>query len=254
MKRIFSSMLSAESSARRMSLALSFSLGLTVMASGLFGSPCAVATVTTYEASGFQCTIEGYTFEDFTFSDSQTGGATLLTTDQITVNPTFSTPSSVAFQFFGDFNSAAGQTEEYIVQYELDPILPHITGEGVDLGPADPVTLTGQFCGNGMLVGGYVAGQPTNCSGTDPSGIFPLTVPTAGDGTSASKPFPLVVTDVDTRLILDLSGISSTTYFGTNAIINGADVPEPSTSLWLAPGIFGLLWLRKRFVTAAPKV
>ncbi len=251
MKKIFILMLARPNMGHRMALALLFALGLTSLPSKVFASPapCAVASVLTYQASGFQCTIEGYTFEDFMFIDSGSPGATLLTPDQITVNPTFSTPNSVAFQFFGDFATTADQTEEYIVQYELDPVLPHITGEGIDLGPADPVTLTGQFCGNGTLVGNYVAGSPTNCSGTNQSGIFPLTLTTTGDGTIASAEFPSIVTDVDTRLVLDLSGDSSTTFFGTNADITGvSNVPEPSTSLWLAPGMFGLLWLRKKWL------
>jgi hypothetical protein len=253
MKQIFIRMFARSNTGHRMALALLFTLGLTLVAPGVFASPapCVVASVATYQASGFQCTVEGYTFEDFTFSDSETGGATLLTPSQITVNPTFSTPNSVAFQFFGDFATTADQTEEYIVQYELDPVLPHITGEGIDIGPADPVTLTGQFCGNGMLVGDFVAGSPTNCSGTNPSGIFPLTLVTTGDGTIASAPFASIVTDVDTRLVLDLSGSSSTTFFGTNADITAvSSVPEPSTSLWLAPGMFALLWLRKRWLAS----
>jgi hypothetical protein len=236
----------SESSGRRVPLALLFALALTFVTSSVFGSPlpCPTAPVTTYEAPNFQCVIEGYTLEDFTFSDSETGGATLLPAGEITVNPTFSTPASVAFQFFGAFSAAAGQTEEYIVQYELDPLLPQITGQGIDLGPSDPVTLTGQFCGNGMLVGPYAAGSPTNCSGTNTAGIFPLTLQTTGNDTTASASFPLTATTVDSRLILDLTGPSSATYFGTNADIIAT--PEPSTSLWLAPGMLALLWLRKK--------
>ena len=249
-------MFSAGSSGYRMPLAFVFALGLTSVAPALYAGPCTVASVTTYETSGFTCTIEGYTFEDFTFSDSQTGGATLLTTDQITVDPTFSTPDSVSFQFEapvdGAFSAALGQTEEYIVQYELDPLVPRITGQGIDLGPADPVTLTGQFCGNGMLVGPYVAGSGANCSGTNTSGIFPLNLMNTVDNTLVTGTFPLVVTDVDTRLILDLDGSSSpssTTYFGTNADITPSvsGVPEPSSLLWLAPAMFAMLWLRKKW-------
>ncbi len=240
----------SESSGRRLPSALLFALGLTFVASTLFGSPlpCPTAPVTTYQPIGFQCTIEGYTLEDFSFSDSETGGATLLTPGEITVNPTFSTPASVAFQFFGAFSAASGQTEEYVVQYELDPLLPQITGQGIDLGPSDPVTLTGQFCGNGMLVGPYVPGNPTDCSGTNPAGIFPLTLQTTGNDTTASALFPVTATTVDTRLVLDLTGPSSATFFGTNADIvpTSSAVPEPSTSLWLAPGMLALLWLRKK--------
>jgi hypothetical protein len=255
MKRIFMRMFAAELSGQRVLLALLFTLGLTFVAPGLLGSPvlpCPVASVATYETLG-QCTIEGFTFEDFTFSESQTGGATLLTPSQITVNPTFSTPNSVSFQFFGDFSSAADQTEEYIVQYELDPVLPQIVAQSIDLGPADPVTLIGQFCGNGSLVGAYVAGSPANCSGTNEAGIFPLNLAvTSTDGSPQTTPpaqFPLIATDVDTRLVLDLDGLSSTTYFGTNAELTG--VPEPSTSLWLAPGMLALFWLRKKWLANA---
>lgn len=248
-------MFTAELSGQRVLLALLFTLGLTFVAPGLLGSPvlpCPVASVATYETLG-QCTIEGFTFEDFSFNDSSTGGATLLAASQITVNPTFSTPNSVSFQFFGNFSvSEADQTEEYIVQYELDPVLPQIVAQSIDLGPADPVTLTGQFCGNGTLVGVYVAGSPATCSGTNESGIFPLNLQvTSTDGSfqTTSAQFPLIATDVDTRLILDLNGQSSTTYFGTNAELTG--VPEPSTSLWLAPGMLALFWLRKKWLANA---
>jgi len=243
----------AELSGQRVLLALLFTLGLTLVAPGLLASPCPVASLATYQTLG-TCTIEGFTFTLEDFIETPTGGATLLTPNQITVNPTFSTPNSVSFQFYGAFSSAADQTEEYIVQYELDPVLPQIVAESIDLGPADPVTLTGQFCGNGTLVGGYVAGtlQPT-CSGTDESGIFPKHLQvTSTDGspqTTPPSPFPLIATDVDTRLILDLNGASSTTYFGTNADLTG--VPEPSTTLWLAPGMLGLFWLRKKWLSNA---
>jgi hypothetical protein len=244
-------MFTAELSGQRVLLALLFTLGLTLVAPGLLGSPvlpCPVASVATYLTLG-QCTIEGFTFEDFTFSESSNAS---LSPSQITVNPTFSTPSSVSFQFFGAFSSVADQTEEYIVQYELDPVLPQIVAQSIDLGPADPVTLIGQFCGNGTL-GAYVAGSPANCSGTNESGIFPLNLTvTSSDGSSKTTPpalFPLIATDVDTRLVLDLVGQSSTTYFGTNAELTG--VPEPSTSLWLAPGMLALFWLRKKWLANA---
>lgn len=252
-------MITAKLNGKRMVFNLLFILGLTLLAPALFGSPvpCPIAPVTTYQAPGYECLIEGYTLQDFSFPPpTQTGGATLLTASQITVNPSFSTPDSVSFQFFGAFSAAAGQTAEYIVQYNLDPLLTQITGQGIDIGPADPVNLTGQFCGNGMLVGPYVAGSPTNCSGTNPAGIFPLTLFTSGDSTIATGAFATTVTTVDTRLILDLVGDSNTTYFGTNADIiptgggggQVSGVPEPSTSLWLVPGMFAALWLRKKWL------
>ena len=137
------------------------SLILTVLASGLSGTPlpCVTGTVADYQASGFQCSMGSYTVEQFTFRDSETGEAPLVSPSNITVVPTYNQASGIAVEFLGDFNISAGQTAQYIIQYELDPLLPNLTGTSISTGPNDPVTLTGQFCGNGTLAA-YVAGQP----------------------------------------------------------------------------------------------
>lgn len=223
-----------------------FIFGFTLLGTALVGSPipaCGVASLSTYDAPGYECTIDGYTLEDLTFNSTQTGGATLLTDNQIMVDPT-SDSTGVSFQFNGDFVSAADQTEEYIFQYELDPPLPKVTGATVVTGPGDPITLTGQFCGNGMLVGNYVAGQPTSCSGTDTSGIFPADVVVVGNNSSGSVQFPSLVTDLDSRLVLDLDGASSITSFGSTTDLSS--VPEPSMAFLLAPLMLGFMLLRKR--------
>lgn len=234
---------------QRIWLFLLAGFGLTLFAPGLFASPvpCSEATVASYDTAGFQCTIDGYTLEDFSFSDSSTGDAPLLTSSQITVDPSV-TATGISVQFLGDFNVPSGRTAEYIVQYELDPVLPKVTGIDVDLGPSDPVTLTGQFCGNGTFSGSYVPGVPTGCTGTDPSGIFPATLVTTGNNTSANAIFPVPVTDLDTRLVLDLDGPGSTTSFGSTASLSS--VPEPSSLLWLAPAFVALVCLRRRFANA----
>jgi hypothetical protein len=233
---------------RRLWLVSGFAFGLALFTPALFGDPippCVAASLSTYDATGFQCIVDGYTLEDVTFSSSQTGGATLLTDSQITVDPTVTTGPNVEFD--ADFVSLEGQTEEYIFQYELDPVLPKITSASAKTGPGDPVTLTGQFCGNGTL-GAYVAGQPTSCSGSNTSGIFPATLVVDGNNMSASATFPSAVTDLDSRLILDLDGASSITSLGSTATLGV--VPEPSTSLFLAPGMLAFLWLRKRWLAS----
>lgn len=228
-------------------LVIGFAFGLSLLTPALFGDPlpaCVEASLSTYDASGFQCTIDGYSLEDVTFSSSQTGGASLLSDSQITVDPTITTGVSVAFE--GDFVAAAGQTEEYIVQYELDPQLPRISGVSADTGKGDPITLTGQFCGNGTL-GAYVADMPTSCSGSDTSGIFPTNLQIDGNDMFATAEFPTLVTNLDSRLVLDLDGPASVTSFGSTANVSNV-VPEPSTGLFLAPGMLAILWLRKRFL------
>jgi hypothetical protein len=227
----------------------------TLLAPALFGNPlptCGVASLATYDAAGYQCTLGDFTLEDFTFSSTQTGGATLLSDSQITVDPTSSSSTGISLQFNGNFTALADQTEQYVFQYELDPVLPRISGPSIDLGPNDPVSLTGEFCGNGTIVSSpntNPSTQPT-CSGNDPAGIFPakLQISGAPAGASLNYAFPQLVTNLDSRLILDLDGPASVQTFGTTA--NLTPTPEPSTVLWLTPALFAALWLRKSRLSA----
>lgn len=227
------------------------SLALATFSPALFAdpiAPCTASTVSVYDAEGFQCTIDGYTLEDFIFSESQTGGASLLSDSQINLDPTL-TDGGFGLEFSpvdgGAFSVPSGQTAQYIFQYELDPPLPRITGGSVSTGPGDPVTLTGQFCGNGTL-DPYVVGQPTNCSGSNPSGIFPATAVVNGNNMSTNYTFPMVVTDLDTRLILDLDGPAYVSSFGTSVNVAPTPTPEPSSFLFVAPAMLGLIILQRR--------
>lgn len=235
---------------RTKSLFLMTTLALTALASGISGTPlpCATGTVADYQASGFQCSMGSYTVEQFTFSESETGEAALLSPSNITVMPSYNSASGIAVEFFGGFSVSAGQTAQYVIQFELDPLLPNLTGTSISTGPNDPVTLTGQFCGNGTLAP-YVAGQAPTCTGTATSGIFPLMLTITGNNQATSQNFPVAVTTIDTRLILDLTGPASITSFGTATSFATPDVaqaPEPSSALLLASGLFVFLWGRKK--------
>jgi hypothetical protein len=188
----------------------------------------------------------------FTFVSSSTGEASLVTASQITVDPTGSTPTSLSLQFStpGGFHVNQGQTAEYIFRYLLDPLLPGIGGPIVDLGPNDPVTLTGEFCGDGTLSSAPKA-QPVVCIGSATTGIFPARLQIVGTGTPASQSFqfPSLVTTMDNRLILDLVGPANLASFGWGATVNGTGptpAPEPSTLLLLTPALLALTWARKR--------
>jgi hypothetical protein len=227
-------------------------LALAVLTPGLSGTPlpCVVGTVADYQAAGFQCTMGSYTLEQFTFSDSATGGASLVDPSNISVVPTFNAATGIAVEFDANFSANVGQTAQYIIQYELDPLLPRLTGTSISTGPNDPVTLTGQFCGNGTLAA-YVAGQPTSCTGTAIAGIFPLTLTITGNNQMNSQSFPVLVTDIDTRLILDLEGPASVYTFGMATSFATPDIslsPEPSTFLLLASGLFALICCRRKLV------
>jgi hypothetical protein len=219
---------------------------LALFAPAVFAAPCEVAPLTTYEAAGFTCTIDGYTLSDLTFTSSSTGGAPVAPDSDITVNP-FIDSSGYVIQFESDdFVNDTSGTAEYIAQYELDPVFPRINGIDMDLGPADPPNLIGQFCGNGTFTGPFDPSNPTTvgCEGTDPSGIFPLALgPLDTNNSDVSGDFPIPVTDVDNRLILQLEGPSSAQWFEEGISLT---TPEPSMLALLIPGLVGLLLLGKR--------
>lgn len=223
----------------------------------LFASPqsptslCGQSSLAVYLTEG-ACTIGAYTLKDFTFASSGTGGANLLSASQIMVDPTGSTINDISLQFSaaGGFQAAAGQTAEYILHWNLDPFFPSIGGADIDLGPNDPVTLTGEFCGDGVLSSAPNA-QPVMCTGSAPTGIFPARLQIVGTGAPAivSAHFPSLVTTMDNRLILDLKGPASVDSFGWQGNVTPTSItPEPSTWLFITSGLVALSWLRKKLV------
>jgi hypothetical protein len=215
----------------------------TLFTPALFGGTCAVGTLTAYETGADAgCSLGpdgGYTVDFDSLGASSTNPeAFLLSSDDIIVTPSF-TGSSLTFEFSAasDFQFVApmGQTDTYTIQYTLDPTLPHITGPSINTGPNDPVTLTGEFCGDGTIV------SPTSCS----AGGSYLSLGVGGNDQTASALFPSPVTNLDSELTLVLGPCDSVQNFGSTATL--ASTPEPST-LWLTPGLLGLLWLRKKWL------
>jgi hypothetical protein len=223
-------------------------VGATLMAPALFGAACTVGTLASYQTGANDgCTIDGYTV-DFgngilSGSDGFTAtGVNQLTPSEITVTPTIA-GNSFTLEFSGATNFLfAGQPDggnTYQFDYTLDPVLPRITGVDINEGPGDPPTLTGEFCGNGLIV------SASTCS----SGADYLSLTLTSNGTSTGYPaadgtFPTPVTNMETELTLVLDPCESIQYFGSTVNL----VPEPSM-LWLTPGLVGLLWARKKWLT-----
>ncbi len=239
-----------QSKCSRVWLAFLAALGLTLFVPAMFASPCEVAPLTTYEASGFTCTIDGYTLSDLTFGSTSTGGAPVAPDSDITVNP-FIDSSGYVIQFESDdFVNTTTGTAEYIAQYELDPVFPKINGIDIDLGPTEPAILIGQFCGNGFFTGPFDSSDiTTSCEGTDTAGIFPLTLgPLDTNNSDVSGDFPIPVTSVDNRLVMELDGPSSAAFFEEGVSLV---TPEPSMLALMIPALLGLLVLgRKRLASA----
>lgn len=234
-------------------------LGAALFTQALFGSaiPCATASYADYEAQG-QCMIGDFTLFGFTFANSSipaqgaSGAPIMLSAAQVLVDPTGSNINSLSLRFSaaGGFNVGAGQFAEYVFRYEIDPVLPLIDSQAIDLGPNDPVTLIGEFCGNGTLASSPNA-VPVSCTGSNPSGIFPARLQITGpSSTSQSQSFlfPVPITTEDVRLILDLEGRGTTDgahvdFFGSDTGVTSGGIVstgEPSTT-WLA--LIGVLAL-----------
>jgi hypothetical protein len=229
-----------EAIGRRVGPVAAFALGAALFTPALFGGTCAVGTLTAYETGADAgCSLGpdgGYTVDFDSLGASSTNPeAFLLTSNDIIVTPSF-TGTSLTFDFSAasgfEFVAPMGQTDTYTIQYTLDPVLPHISGAKINTGPNDPVSLTGQFCGDGRIIG-------TSCT----SGGSYLSLGVGGNDLTASGLFPAPVTNLDSELTLVLGPCDSVENFGSTATL--ASTPEPST-LWLTPGLLGLVWLRKK--------
>jgi hypothetical protein len=217
----------------------------TLFTPALFGGTCAVGTLTAYETgadAGCSLGPDGFTVDFDSLDASSTNPeAVLLTSDDIIVTPSF-TGGSLSFDFSAasgfEFVAPMGETDTYTIQYTLDPTLPHISGPSLHTGPNDPVELTGNFCGDGSIVI-----SPTGAPGCSDGGSF-LSLGVGGNDQTASGLFPAPVTNLDSELTLILGPCDSVQNFSSTAILA---TPEPST-LWLMPGLLGLVWLRKKWL------
>ncbi len=217
-------------------------LGATLFTPALFGGACTVGTLQSYQTgANFDCTYDGYTvdFDNGILAGSDGFSATgvnQLTSSEIIVTPT-STDTSFTFEFSAATNYLfAGQPggNTYDFDYTLDPAVPRIAGTSINTGPSDPVTLTGEFCGNSLII------SPSACSSGGSYQNYGITG-SSGTVTSANYLFPTVQTDMETELTLVLDPCEYVDNFGSTVNL----VPEPST-LWLTPGLLGIVWLGKK--------
>jgi hypothetical protein len=213
-------------------LVLALLLGTTLFAPLVFGDfvppppPCFTGTLASFE--GHSCLLEGYTLSNFTFpTPTSSGSPTLLTASEIIVNTSGSDPSHLNLQFSAapgfQFHVDPGQFASYTFGFFIDPVLPMIDDQTIDIGSGDPPTLFGDFCGDGTGFG-------DGCSGI--SNSRSLTAPSEGTLTSAPIIYdPVTTEDVQLILTLDGTGTNSTgaTLFGSFGSVTGVSpIPEPS--------------------------
>jgi hypothetical protein len=230
-----------ESIGQRIWPAAAFALGVTLFTPALFGGACVTGTLESYEYGGanFDCGLGpgvGYGVE---FTEFDTSGAGALTANEIKVTPTLmGNTMTLTFspEQWHEFATGNGDTDVYTIDYALlDPTLPKIKSTSANTGPGDPVLgLNVDLCGSGTLDSGGDA-----CADGGDYENFGV----SGNNNFASAQYPTAETSLDTRLILTLDPCESIQYFSASDTLA---TPEPSSLLWLTPGLLAIAFLRKK--------
>jgi hypothetical protein len=81
---------------------------------------CVNGTLASYIALGAGgCTLDRNTFANFTYSARASGGAAMITADQIQVTPLFIAPETAQFNYSGPWKAGTGQTQDSIISYTV---------------------------------------------------------------------------------------------------------------------------------------
>jgi len=203
-------------------------LGLAMCSVAKADSACTTATLSTYLAAGFSCTLDGLTFSSFSASFNQSGGAANPGAAGITITPTL---AGLVFDFTGGWVVSSGQTLDTIVRFTIDSASPIIS----DLS----LTLVAAGCSGPGAVGltenaaSVGASLFTSCT----NGSVDLTTHTA-----TFSPVSSLTVVKDLTLSGGTTGSASVSEF-TNAV---SDVPEPGTLALFGTGLLGLASLIRR--------
>ncbi len=204
-----------------------------LFASTAFASPCATATLATYDAAAFTCTINGEIVENFTFSVmSMSAGYSPLTDSQIMVTPSFTATSYQVYFSSDGFSLTGTQFVSYEFNFTWDPV---VVGSEDDMVSRTPV-----FPGYATVVTDICAG--TTFSATCPAGsTYTLTVSNNGviSVPSDSTYFaPVTVVDTQSLLTLNANTASSEIAGFANSVL--LVTPEPGAGLLVGCGFLGM--------------
>ena len=190
----------------------------------LSATPCVSGnSLASYETLGVTgCTLGPQTLENFSYSFSQTGGATQLSDSDIFVTlDTGASSYGVSLSFSG-YNVASGQTATYTIGYTWDSR--PIDGMGDVLDPPTGVNVLTDGCIGAGFVG-------TSCSGTE------LSISVNPGSPNASITFAPTAT---------LGILDTITYTGPASFDSlegdASVIPEPSNLLLAVMGVIILLF------------
>jgi hypothetical protein len=203
---------------------------------------CVTDTLQNYENLGSTgCTIDGFTFFDFTFAGmANSGSPPIATASNIDVTPATS-PSGPTIEFSSTptyFTLTGSESATYNINYGVDPG-PVIGGESLSLDPPQ---------GDVSITQDYFPNTPPGC-GDCP--FFPLTVTPLNPNASLTFPAPTSQVAVTTDISITSTPAQSAGFdsFANTTDLTTTATPEPAPGVLLTAGcaiLLGFYWKRRR--------
>jgi hypothetical protein len=195
------------------------------------------ADLSTYDVSGFACTVGDLTFSNFAYSAAAGGGSVAPTDGAITVTPVTTGPE-IGLTFQTAWLVGSGELEDSLITYT-------VTCNGCSIDDIE-LTTVGSFTGTGdasVAETGSETGFPTmdqvNLSNAFTSGS------TVGDDTGTIGPVGSLTLKKDIGVVGGSAGSAHISAVSNLFSTNMTTVPEPS-SLFLCMGLLGLVPVARR--------